>query len=524
MPLLPSRAVTVVLCLLLSSLAYADPMAIHRGTTADPPSLDPTIATGTLATSILVDLMEGLLARDAASRPRPGVADSWTVSEDGLRYTFHLRENLRWSDGRPLTAEDFVWSYQRLFDPQVASPGSSTLFVIRNARAAYAGDVGLDEIGVTAPDERTVQFDLEHPVPYFLALIAGSNAAPVPRHAIEAHGREWTRAGRMVSNGPYMLAERVPQTHIRLVRNPYYHANDEVELDEVWWHPTQDLATSLRRFRSGELDIVLNFPPEEIARLRRERSGELRIVPSLAVYFLTLNNQREPFNDVRVRRALALAIDREGITSRLLRTGVTPAWSFVTEAMAGYPGIELPEQSLPLAERQRLARALLAEAGFSNRNPLTVPLVYDTQEENRQLMVAISSMWRAIGVRTQLSNVEFGALNRVVRTRDYDVARWAYFAPFDDAYAFLQLLESGSPGNWAAYSNPAYDALMARSNQESDPQRRAELLAEGERLMMSEQPIIPIYYYAGRRLVADRVKGWIDTPAGPTPSRYLQLR
>jgi len=515
---------TGFLALCCSGLLGAEPMVLHRGTTADPPSLDPTLATGTLATGILLDLVTGLLTRDASSEPVPGVAESWRISEDGTVYTFTLRDGLRWSDGTSLTSEDFVWSYRRLFDAQTASPGSATLFVIRNARAAFQGQVPLDQIGVSAPDPQTVVIELEHPVPYFLSLIAGSNAVPVPRHVIEAHGREWTRAGRMVTNGPFMLAERVPQTHIRLVRNPHFHAAAEVELDEVWWHPTQDLATSLRRFRAGELDIALNFPPEEIDRLQRDLPGVLRVVPAQAAWFLALNLERAPFDDLRVRRALSLAIDRDGITSRLLRTGVEPAWAFATPAFADYPGLELAEQSMPLAERQALARRLLAEAGFNQRNPLVVPVVYDTQEENRQIMVAVSSMWRAIGVQTRLSNVEFGALNRQVRTGDFEVARWAYFAPFDDAYAFLQLMASDNPSNWVGYRNPAYDALLDRSNLERDPAARAALLLEAERLMMADQPVIPVYYYVARRLVAARVQGWVDSPRGPTPSRFLAVR
>ncbi|MCC5793486.1 MAG: peptide ABC transporter substrate-binding protein [Chromatiales bacterium] len=515
------RAALAGLLLLATAQLAAQTQALHRGTAADPPSLDPTLASGTLATSILVDLVTGLLTRAADSSLTPGLAERWTIDEDGLRYTFHLREGLRWSDGRVLDADDFVWSYQRLFDPATASPAAGTLFVIRNSRAAYSGELPLDQIGVTAPDARTVVFDLEEPVPYFLELLAGSNAVPVPRHVIEEYGREWTRAGRMVSSGPFMLVERVPQSHIRLARNPYFHAAGDIRLDEVWWHPTQDLATSLRRYRSGELDIVLNFPPEEISRLRRQMPDALRIVPAQAVYFLAVNIERPPFDDVRVRRALSLAIDREGLTTRLLRTGVTPATSLVTDAITDYPGLVQPEFARPVPERQAEARALLAAAGFGPDNPLTVPLVYDTQEENRQLMVAIASMWRAIGVQTQVENVQFSQLNRLVRTRDYSVARWAYFAAFDDAYSFLQLFETGNPGNPVNYSNPEYDALLALANRSADPEERRQLLLDAERRLMEDQPLIPIYFYAGRRLVSPRVQGWVDTPRGPTPSRWL---
>jgi oligopeptide transport system substrate-binding protein len=249
----------------------------------------------------------------------------------------------------------------------------------------------------------------------------------------------------------------------------------------------------------------------------------LRITPSLASYFLVVNTRRVPFDDARVRRALSLAIDRETITGKLLRTGVKPAWSFASPDFEGYGGITLAEQGKPLAERQAEARRLLLLAGFGPGKPLTVPLLYDTQEENRKIMVAVASMWQAIGVRTELTNLEFGALNSRVRSKTYDVARWTYFASFGDAYSFLQLLGTHNPNNWVGWTNAQYDALLDRSNLTRDPAERAAILREAETLMMKESPVIPIYYYVGRRLVSPRVKGWIDTPRGTTPTRFLTV-
>jgi oligopeptide transport system substrate-binding protein len=518
------RFVAAALALLIALPAQAAPMILRQGTAADPPSLDPSVAAGTLAAPIVVDLVAGLVVRDAASHPEPGSAESWTVSDDGLTWTFRLRPNLAWSDGAPLTAEDFVYSFRRLMLPQTGSLLSGTFFFLKGGEAVFRGEAAPETLGVEAPDPRTVLIRLERPVPYFVQLLANLQVAPVPRHVIERHGRDWTRPENMVSNGAYRIAERVPQSYIKLVRNPEYFAAGSVRVDEVYWYPTQDLGTSLRRFRAGELDIVLNFPPDEIDWIRANIPDALRITPTLAAYFLVVNTRRPPFDDANVRRALSLAIDREAITGRLLRTGVKPAWSFATPEFEGYGGIRLAEQDQPLATRQAEARRLLARAGFGpTGRTLTVPLLYDTQEENRRIMVAIAAMWQAIGVKTELTNVEFGALNSRVRGRTYEVARWTYFAPFDDAYSFLQLLRSGNPNNWVGWSNAGYDTLLDRSDLVSEPAARAAMLREAETIMMKEQPVIPIYYYVGRRLVSPRVKDWYDTPRGMTPTRFLAV-
>lgn len=519
----PARAVCAALLGLAATMAAAAPTVIRQGTAADPPSLDPTVAAGTLAAPVITDLIVGLVTRDAASRPVAGVAESWSASADRRTWTFRLRANQRWSDGTPLTADDFVYSFRRLMTPETGSLLPGAFFFITGAEPVFRKQAPVETLGVSAPDPRTFVMQLDHPVPYLIELLANLQLAPVPRHVIEKHGRDWTRPGIMVGNGPYTLAERVPQSSIRLVRNPNFFDAANVKLDEVLWYPTQDLATSLRRFRAGELDTVLNFPPDEIDWIRKNLPDALRITPTLASYFIVLNGQRKPWSDVRVRKALSLAIDRDALTSRLLRTGVKPAWSFASPEFEGYGGVSVPEQGQPLAARQAEARKLLAAAGFGPGQPLVVPLLYDTQEENRKIMVAISAMWQAVGVKTELTNLEFGALSGRVRSRNYDVARWTYFAAFDDAISFLQLLGSANPNNWVSYRNPRYDALLEQSNGITDPAQRAAVLREAETVMLADQAVIPVYHYVSRRLVSSRVEGWIDSPRGTTPSRFLNV-
>jgi oligopeptide transport system substrate-binding protein len=514
--------VLVTSCWAASVASAAEPL--RRGTSADAPTLDPVVAAGTLAAPIINDLFEGLLGKDAALKLVPGSAESWTVSPDGRTYTFRLRQGLRWSDGVPLTADDFLYSYRRLVTPATAAPIAGQFYLVENARDIVAGKLPPETLGVSAPDPRTVIIRLSSPAPYFLDLVGNLNAVPTPRHVIEKHGKDWTRPDRMVTNGPYTLVERIPQTMTKLRRNPRYHAAASVRTEEVEWYPTQDLATSLRRFRAGELDQILNFPPEEIDRLRREMPGALKIAPSQGRYFLVLNLRRPQFADARVRRALALAVDRQGLTDKLLRTGVKPTFSFVGPDFTNYDGIRLPEESQSMAQRQAEARRLLAAAGFGPGKPLDFEYVYDTNEENRKIAVALAAMWQAVGAKARPVNVDFGQLNRQIRTGAFDVARWSYFASFDDPIALLQLYAGDNTNNYAGYRNPEYDRLLRESDLMADPAARRALLAKAETLLVRDAPIIPIYDYVRRYLVAPGVQGWVTSGRGPTPSRFLSVR
>jgi oligopeptide transport system substrate-binding protein len=515
-----------LLVALLAALLLLLPAAagtLRRGTAAEAPTLDPSIAAGTLAAPIINDLFEGLIGKDAALKPVPGVAATWSVSADGLTYTFKLRPKLAWSDGVPLTADDVVYGFRRLVDPATASPLAGQFFVIAGARDIVARKAAPDTLGVRAVDPATVEIRLAAPAPYFLQLVGSLPVSPLPRHAIEKFGKDWTRPGQLVTNGPYTLAERIPQNLTRLVANPRYHAAASVRSREVIWYPTQDLATSLRRFRAGELDSALNFPPEEYDWLRKNLPKTLRVTPSLGVYYLLVNTRKPPFDDVRVRRALGLAVDQPGITGKLLRTGVKPATSLVGPDFTGYPGVTPADAKRPMPERQAEARRLLAAAGFGPGKPLEFEYVYDTNEENRKIAVALAAMWQSVGARARLVNVDFGQLNRQVRTRNFTVARWVYFASYDDPFAFLSLSVSDNPNNYPGYANPDYDRLLREANAQMDPARRMPLLMQAELALLADYPVIPVYDYVRRYLVAERVTGWVASERGPTPSRFLAV-
>jgi oligopeptide transport system substrate-binding protein len=518
-----TRILLLLLVLALSGQLSAAPSVIHRGLIIEPPSLDPSLGTSGPAGPVLSDLVEGLVVRGTRGEPVPGSAKSWSVSDDGLTYLFLLREGLQWSDGRPLTAEDFVYSFRRLIDPATGARAAGLFFIIEGAAAVARRQAEPENLGVSAPDPLTVEIRLERPAPYFIQLLANSQGVPVPRHVVQVHGRAWTRPANMVSNGAYELAERVPQTHVKLVRNPRFYAADSVTIDEVYWYPVQDLGTSFRQFRAGELDTLLMAPPDEMGWIKENMADALHVNPIQATYYLAFNVDRPPLDDHRVRRALVLAVDQAAIADKVLQRTARPAVSLVTPGIGGYPGFTPADADRPLTDRQTEARRLLAEAGFGGDSPLRLTGVYDTQEENRKVMLAIATMWRTIGVQADFSNIEGRALMGKLRSRDFQIARSSLFAVYDDAYAMLEKFRGDSTDNRPGFSNPRYDELLDQANATADPEQRLKLLMAGEELLLAEHPLVPIYWYIGRVLVNPEIRGWIDAPLGTPPTRYLSF-
>ncbi len=518
------RPVLIVLSVTVWSLAAAQASSIfHRGTFSDPETLDPHKASAQSAAPIIYDLFEGLMTLDGGGEVVFGAAHDYAVSEDGLTYTFSLREGLQWSDGTSITAEDFVYSNRRLLKPKTAGRFASFFYPVKNARKINRGQLPAEELGVRALDDLTIEYTLEAPNPSFPKIMTTNPAAPVPRHVIEANGNAWVRPEHMVSNGPYILSERVPQTSIKLVKNSNYRQADQVRIDEAWYHPTQSLGTSLKRYRSGELDVILNFPPSQINWITQNIPEELHVTPALGTYYLLINNEKVPYNDIRVRQALSMAIDREVITEKLLRTGVAPAYSFVSPQFANYDGIDVAYRHAPFADRQREARQILEQMGFTEDQPLIVQYKNDTLEESQKIAVAVSGMWRDIGVEVDLTSSEFLAVIRKVRSKDFEIARFAYFAPYNDPFTFLSLFQTGNPGNQGLYSNAEYDALLDESKVTREPQARKALFEEAERILMNDYALIPLFFYVRRYLVNQRVHGWVDNERGVNPTQYLSV-
>lgn len=506
-------------------LAAPEPHAgvLRRGTNDELPTFDPQYVVGNSAGAIMYDLFEGLVTRTPDDVLVPAIAESWSVSGDGTVYTFQLRTSAKWSDGRPITAADFVYSYQRMLDPKSGTRGASALFPIRNAVAASLGQKPVGEVGVKALSPSTLEITLEGPAPYFLSLLASYSNAPVPRHVIEKHGRKWTRPGTMVSSGAYALKEVVTNTYYRIAKNPHYHGADRVTIGEVFYYPVPSPTTSLKRYLAGELDVILNIPWNQYENLQETRPDEFRIARGIGLGYLLVNNRQPPFDDIRVRKALSLAIDRDVIVEKLLKTGDEPAYSIIPTAVWGNPGEPPGYSRLSQEQRWAEARKLLADAGFDDDNPLRFTFVFPPVERDRRLAVAWRSMWQRAGVEAELETVGMRALMQQAAASEYQVARMTYYAIFSDPVSFFALIQGESFRNYSGYSNPEIDRRLALADTIRPEDERTAYLRGIERLVMDDFPVIPSHFQSRAFLVSKRVGGWTDSPA-PKMAKNLSIR
>ncbi len=503
-------------------------LCLHRGNVSEPNTLDPQKSTGVAEDNIQSDLMVGLVADDAEGRPVPGVAQSWSTSADGLVWTFRLRES-QWSDGVPLTSDDFVFALRRLLDPRTAAQSASLLYVIKNAQAVNRGDAPPEALGVRAPDPATLEVTLEHPAPYLLQLAKHHTFYPVPRHAVERWGDDWVRPGRLVSNGPYVLAEWRLGDYVRAVKNPRFWDADKVCYDQVFYYPTADAVAAERRVLDGELDLNTDIQSNRIAWLRARPASApfVRVHTYLGTAYLAFDSGAKTPNpalrDRRVRQALSMAIDRDFITRKLLRGGQVAAYSFVPPGVDGYTGgARAPWADWPLARRQAEARRLLAEAGYGGDHPLRLELKHRNTPDPMLTAPAIQADWRAVGVRAELAQEEVQIAYQDYRIRNFDIADAAWIADYDDAMSFLYVLKSSTGAqNYGDYANPAYDALIVRAENQADPGERGRLMAEAERLMLEDAPVAPIFFYVSKSLVSPAIDGWRDNISDRHRTRWL---
>ncbi len=518
-------------CRLLAALLLLAPLygpeleasVLRRGTNDELPTFDPQYVVGNSAGAIMYDLFEGLVTRTPHGAIVPAIAKSWSISEDGTVYTFQLNDEAKWSDGKSITAEDFVYSYKRMLDPGSGTRGASALFPICNAVPVSLGRQPIDDLGVRALNPATLEITLEGPAPYFLSLLASYSNAPVPRHVIEKHGRKWTQAGTMVTSGAYVLKRVVTNTYYQIVKNPHYHGADKVTIDEVFYYPVPSPTTSLKRYLAGELDVILNIPWNQYENLRKSRPEEFRIARGIGLGYLAINNDRAPFDDLRVRKALSLSIDREVIVEKLLKTDEEPAYSIVPTAIWGSPGEPPAFSGQTRQQRLAEARRLLNEAGFNQHNPLKFTLVFSPAERDRRLAVAYRSMWQQAGVEAELETTGMRALMQKAAAREYEVMRMTYYAIFSDPVSFFALIQGDSFRNYSGYSNPEIDRRLAVADTIRREDERTAYLREIERLVMEDVPVIPSHFQSRAFLVSKRVYGWTDSPT-PKMARDLSIR
>lgn len=517
------RAVLSILLLVLSVVAaQADTVVLRRGNVAEPDTLDPQKATTDYASHILLDLFTGLTAFDADAQIVPGIAESWKITPDGKTYTFKLRPNLVWSDGMPLTADDAVAGIRRALDPKTASQQAVLAFNIKNAVAVNGGKMTMDKLGVRAIDNATVEIVLEQPSMTLLLTLAENVLSPIPRHVVAKYGDDWVKPGNMVSNGPYTLAEWRSNDRVRLIKNPRFFEANQVKIDEVLYYPTDDDAGALKRFRAGEIDMNGRFSPSDLAWLKANMPAAARTSTASWFTYLVVNQTNPKFKDVRVRRALALAIDREAITDKLIKTGEVPAYGVVPSAIKGYTGSAMDFRNLPMDARKAEARKLLAEAGYTAANPLTFALRQRSGTSNRRISVAIMTMMKEIGVKVDLIQSEVKTHYDALRSKDFEVADVGEAWPADPEY-FIADLTSNSENNFGGYASAEYDRIANEAKGMLDPAKRFARFADAEALAARDIAVIPLFYNVNTNLVAPYVKGFKDNPRDYHVTRYLSI-
>ena len=510
----------------VSQAAVAE-MVLNVGNGPEPESLDTHKSSGISEANIQNDLWEGLVALDAKGQPIPGAAESWTVSDDGKTYTFKLRADGKWSDGTPVTAGDFVFAWQRLLDPKTASPYAYAIDQVVGAKEIREGAKPADSLGAKAVDDRTLEVKLVGPTPYFLGILTHHSTFPLSRANLEKYGDSYIKPGNMVTNGAYMLAEAVPQSHVKVVKNPNFHDAANVKIDTVRYFVTEDVDAELQRYQAGELDYTYTLPGQQIPTLKQKTPDQVRIAPYIGTYYYTVNLEHEPWkSQPDLRRALSLAIDRDLLVNKITQGGELPAYTFVPPGMSNFAAWTPKDASESQADRDTEAKALFAKAGYGPDKPLAVEITYNTSEGHKKIAVAIGAMWKQkLGVETSLTNVEWKTLQSALRQRDYkDVARTSWIGDFDDPTNFLDLFRSTSGGqNYPGYANPAYDKLMDDAALETDLAKRGQILAQAEQAMLADQPIIPIYVYTSKRMLSPVVKGWQDNVLDTHLSRWLSV-
>jgi oligopeptide transport system substrate-binding protein len=503
----------------------SDARTFHRGNATEPETLDSSMATGFQDDAIIGDLAVDLMTEDRMANPVPGMAIGWTTSSDGLTWTFTLR-TARWSDGTQVTAGDFVFSWQRLVDPKTAAAYAYFLYVVKNAEAINAGKLPPSALGARALDDHRLEIQLEHPAPYLLQMLMLSPAYPLPRHVVEAKGRDWTRAENYVGNGAFTFKEWVPNGHVLLAKNPRFYDAGNVALEQVYYYPTDDYDAALQRMRAGELDIQVRLPVQQIDWIKANMPEARDPVPLISVEYIEVNHTRKPFDDIRVREAINLAIDREAIAERIRRAGDLPAYNLVPPGTANFPGGNaFAFRSLAYAQRIERARALMRSAGFDEHKRVnTTYMIRSTAPGNqRAVAAAIQQMLAQVYIYAAILPIDFQVFLAETHGHNFDMAETAWNADFNDAATFLELLLTGGGNNDGLYSNRAFDAMLAAAQDDGDILSRGRKLAAAEAIILKDQAIMPLFFWSDGNLVWPYVKGWKANPMDKHRSRWISI-
>ncbi len=498
---------------------------LRRGNGSEPDSIDPQLARMEAAMTILRDCYEGLVSMAPDGTPVAGAAERWAVTENGRRYTFRLRAGARWSNGDRVVAEDFVAAWRRLVDPATASQYALMLEPVVNAAAIVAGEKPPESLAVYAPDETTLVVDLADPCAYFLATLSHPSTFPVHRPTLAAHPKEFARPGIAVTNGAFVPAEWAIGSHILAVRNAHYWNDAATKLDAVRYLHVADPTTELTRYRAGDLDITYTVPPGEGARLARDLPGQLHVAPTLGIYYYGFALDLPPFRDAReLRQALAMAVDREVLVNKVLGDGERPAWGWVPPGIAGYAPQRFDWAGLDDDARIRQAQRLYKEAGYSAAKPLRVELRTSKSPLHDRIALAVTAMWKEhLGAEVSLRSEDFRVLKAAIDAREAPLFRGSWIGDYNDAYSFLQVLKGGFGINLPRYASDRYNVGLAMAAAVAGKER-ATYLASAERALLQDVPVIPLYFYVSKHLVAPRVAGWYDNVMNVTYSKDLSIK
>lgn len=510
----------LLLALICGPLAAQDMLFI--GNPGEPQTLDPHRYNLRLEETLLTDLFLGLTTFDARGQITPGAAAAWSVSDDGLRWTFQLRSDLRWSDGVPLTADDFVYSFRRLLDPATAASLAYFMYPLKNAAAVNGGRLPLDALGASAPDPHTLVLDLEEPYPYLPERLLYPTGFPVPRHVIEKHGDDWVLAEHWVSNGAYVLDEWRPQAHVRMKANPNFH--ESVSIPAVSYLPLASEQAAYNRYRSGEVHVIGAFPAEELESAGRQLGDQLHLSPLLSIVYLVYNTAKPPFDDARVREALTSVIDTTLLTDKVQRSGNRASPSFVPALVADYQPVPAPHTNLDKVQRLKRARSLLADAGYGPGRPLQVTLRHVSNTEAKRTNLAIAAFWKELGVDVRLHQSELKVHFSDLRQGDFEVAQAGWFGENNPEHYLGLLVSDIGNVNYGRYANPGYDSLMARARALASIPERNAALREAEAFGIADYPVAPLWMVTVRRLVSPELAGWHENARDVHPVRFLSWK
>lgn len=503
-------------------LAAKQEIIINNGTEVQ--TLDPHKAEGVPESTVIRNLIEGLTQHDVNGHTIAGVAERWESKDDNKVWIFHLRPDAKWSNGTPLTANDFVYSWQRIVDPNTASPYASYLQYahVLNAKAISDGIQDKSTLGVKALDAHTFEVTLSEAVPYLPDMTSHNAMKPAWQPTIEKYGDKWTQPKTYIGNGAYQLDSWVVNDHITLVRNPYYWDNQHTIIDKVTILPITSGIASVNRYRAGELDMDMGGVPIELFQsLKKDIPDQLKINSSLCTYYYEINNSKPPFTDERIREALKLSLDRDIIVYKILNQGQTPAYGFTPPYIDG--GKFTPPEWISWSQQKRDERAkqLLSEAGYGPGNPLTFTLLYNTLESHKKLAIAAASIWKkSLGVNVKLENQEWKTFLDSRHEGNFDVSRAGWCADYNEPSSFLNTMLSYSSNNTTKYKSAAFDKIISGALLAPDAAARAEVYQQAEQQLDKNSAIIPVYHYVNVSLVKPYVGGY----TGKDPLNYIYIK